>query len=225
MWSMGNSSTNTRLPIIRVRRLGLLRLGAVAVAFKEFTNSDPKEELASLVGPDRLKYFAMRSAAARSQFAAGRAALNCAMGGLGYNTSAFRICYDSKTGKPAFESRALSVNFSISHTQGLACCVASPTCVVGCDCERWDRQVDLMAAADFMGKSYHSAGDFLADWTRLESMVKMSGHGLPLQSDIQYTHSFPFKENAGRSYHGCHLTFDVNGEYVFSFCAELLTAS
>ncbi|MER9345215.1 hypothetical protein NKI41_31520 [Mesorhizobium sp. M0601] len=40
-----------------------------------------------------------------------------------------------------FDSLDACFHFSITHTIGLAGCIASRNYLVGCDCERWDRAI------------------------------------------------------------------------------------
>lgn len=111
-------------------------------------------------------------------FAAGRYALLLASKALGHDTRSYVILDGPAGYKPQFGPEAKGLTFNISHTPGLAICLAAQSTDVGCDCERTDRTVDTTALIETLGlKGLHAPNALLA-WTRFEAMLKLTGRGL-----------------------------------------------
>ncbi len=212
------------LPSLNFRLPAVLRLGAVVIAFEEWSSTENHPCRSFLGEDDKDRLSRLRSPLSRAEFIAGRAALHHAGRALGHDVSAMRIAYDPNSGKPYFDSLDACFHFNITHTIGLAGCIASRNCLVGCDCERWDRAIDIEEFSYFFGRRFLTRRECLIEWTKLEASTKLRGQNLTdkvgstgkllsptfIQTDkIRIDIPIP------------QVTFDVNRRFVFSCCAEL----
>ncbi|OHV78906.1 hypothetical protein LCM4579_24760 [Ensifer sp. LCM 4579] len=132
------------------------------------------------------------------------------------------IVYEPGSGKPQFASSEDSFQFSITHTRGLAGCIASRNSLVGCDCERLDRVIEPQELSiDLFGRAFTSKRDFLVEWTRLEASLKLHGHKLSDVIDRRAQLLPGARIKASENYidvGAIKSSFDINGEFVFSYC-------
>lgn len=197
----------------------LLWWGVVVIAFEGWSPTEDHCPRFFLGEDDRDRLSRLRSPVSRAEFIAGRAALHHAVRALGYDASAMRITYDPVSGKPYFDSPDTCLHFSITHTIGLACCIASRNCVVGCDCERWDRAVDREALSYLFGRRFATNKDCLVEWTKLEALMKLRGENLVEKLDCtSQLSSSPLVDNEDTNI--SRFTLDINREFIFSFCVE-----
>ncbi|APO69844.1 hypothetical protein IE4872_PA00099 (plasmid) [Rhizobium gallicum] len=207
------------LPSLTLQLPALLRLGGVVVAFEKWSSTEDHFPRSFLGEDDKERLSRLRSPLSQAEFVAGRAALHRAGRALGYDVRAVRIATDRRSGKPHFDALQPCFNFSITHTRGLACCVASRNCAVGCDCERWDRTIDKEELSYFFGTKFLTNRECLIAWTKLEALIKLSGENLADKVDRsgQLRSSAIVKRQEG---HMSVSAFDINSEFVFSFCVE-----
>ncbi|MDK1492914.1 hypothetical protein QN219_23110 [Sinorhizobium sp. 7-81] len=150
---------------------------------------------------------------------AARTALYHAGLALGCDASASDINYDKTSGKPYFDPFEGSFNFSIAHTLGLACCVASLEHQVGCDCERWDRSIYAEALAFFFKRRFATDREYLIEWTRLEAFLKLRGQRLIDRID-ERGRLIPSASREVEEMHISQVTFNLNRKFVVSYCTD-----
>ncbi|WP_150117569.1 4'-phosphopantetheinyl transferase family protein [Microvirga vignae] len=194
----------------------------MVIAFEEWSSTEDHPCGSFLGGDDKDRLSRLRSSLSRAEFIAGRAALHHAGRALGYDVSAMRIVYDRRSGKPYFDSLDVCFHFSITHTIGLACCIASRNCLVGCDCERWDRAIDIEAFSYFRGRRLLSKRECLIEWTKLEALIKLRGQKLSDKVDRRgqlFSSNFVETDETHIGVSIPPVTVDINEQFVFSFCA------
>ncbi|WP_139015819.1 4'-phosphopantetheinyl transferase family protein [Ensifer aridi] len=200
----------------------VLRLGTVVIALESWSAIKERSYDDFLGDGDKSWLAGLQSSQRRAEFIAGRAALHHAGTALSYDVTGMHIVYDPGSGKPQFTSLEDSFHFSITHTKGLAGCIASRNSLVGCDCERWDRVIEPQELSfDLFGRAFMSKRDFLIEWTRLEALLKLHGRKLsdvidrrvqPLPGAIIEAYEDDIDAPAFKS------SFELNGEFVFSYC-------
>lgn len=211
------------LPSLSFRLPAVLRLGTVVIAFVEWSSTENHPCRSFLGEDDKDRLSRLRSPLSRAEFIAGRAALHHAGRALGHDVSAMRIAYDPDSGKPYFDSLDACFHFSITHTIGLAGCVASRNCLVGCDCERWDRAIDVGVLSRLFGRGILTKRDFLIEWTKFESSIKLRAQTLSetMCSISKFLSSTFMQTNeADIDIPIQKFTFDINRQFVFSCVAE-----
>ncbi|MER9477278.1 hypothetical protein [Mesorhizobium sp. M0520] len=217
------------LPSLSLRLPAILRLGAVVIALEEWS-STKNHSCGSFLGEDdKDRLSRLRSPLSRAEFVAGRAALHRAGRALGHNVSAMRIAYDPDSGKPYFDALDACFHFSITHTIGLAGCVAARNYLVGCDCERWDRAIDIDEFSFFFGRTLLTKRECLIEWTKLESSIKIRGQKLSEKVDSMGKMAAPtfIQTDAIDMDILIHpqLTFDINRKFVFSYLAKFASGA
>jgi len=197
----------------------LLKMDGVVITFQKWS---PREQYSwtFLAPSERDRVAKLRSSSSRAEFIAGRTALHHAGLALGHDVSGSRINYDRTSGKPYFDPTKASFNFSIAHTLGLACCVASLDHQVGCDCERWDRPIRTEALSFFFRRSFASERESLIEWTKLEAFLKLRGRRLIDTVDEKGRLVSPGSEELNEK-HISHVTLDLNKKFVVSYCTDV----
>lgn len=105
-------------------------------------------------------------------------------------------------GKPEIKNALLPLRFNLSHNKDLIICAVCLDRDIGCDVERFDRNVNVSAITRrFFSKDeqsqlnelpeYEQRSKFIEYWTLKEAFVKATGHGISLGLD-----TFSFKINA-----------------------------
>jgi len=212
-------SGQDHLPSFRLELPALLKMDGVVIALREW--SPLEQSSCTFLGvSDKARLAELRSPFARMEFIAGRTALHHAGLALGRDVSGSDIQYDNFSGKPYLESSESCFNFSIAHTFGLACCAASLEYQVGCDCERWDRAVDVGALSFLFGRTFANHKECLVEWTKLEASLKLSGERLIDRMDKSSLTSLAF-EAADETHSPPHVVFNLNECFVVSYCTQL----
>ncbi|MER9953826.1 hypothetical protein NKJ52_03105 [Mesorhizobium australicum] len=196
----------------------------MVIAFEEWSSTEDHPCRSFLGEDDKDRLSRLRSRLSRAEFIAGRAALHRAGRALGHDVSAMRIACDPDSGKPYFDSLDACFHFSITHTIGLAGCIASRNYLVGCDCERWDRAINIEEFSFFFGRTLLTKREFLIEWTKLEASIKLRGH--KLSDKVNCRVKLLAAEFSGATDPDFHdstplVTFDINNKFVFSYRIKL----
>lgn len=212
------------LPSLSFRPPAVLRLGDVVIAFEEWSSTKNHPCRSFLGEDDKKRLSRLRSPLSRAEFIAGRAALHHAGRALGHDVSEMRINYDPDSGKPYFDSIDACFHFNITHTIGLAGCIASRNCLVGCDCERWDRALNIEEFSYLFDRKFLNKRECLIEWTKLEASTKLRGEKLTDRvgsMDKLISPTFMRTDEIEIDIPLSPVTFDINRKFVFSCCVEL----
>ncbi len=213
-----NDSNPVSLPAFNFQLPTLVRMDRVVVTLQEWSPKGPLHS--SHLGPaDKVRLAKLKTSLAQAEFIAGRTALYHAALALGIDISTRNVESNPGSGKPSLDASQECCNFSIAHTAGLACCVASSEYEVGCDCERWNRSLNIDSLSFLLRRNFRNHEECLVEWTKLEALLKLRGLRLAdaFGSEGRLTSSVSdwLCEHRDRT-----VSFDLNETFVVSYCAE-----
>ncbi len=213
-----NDSNPLSLPAFNFQLPTLVRMDRVVVTLQEWSAKGPFHS-SHLGRADKVRLAKLKTSLAQAEFIAGRTALHHAALALGIDISTCNVESNPKSGKPSLDASQQCCNFSIAHTVGLACCVASSEYEVGCDCERWNRSFNIDSLNFVLRTNFKDHRECLVEWTKLEALLKLRGLRLAdaVGSEGRLTSSVSHWLCEHRDF---TVSFDLNKRFVVSYCVE-----
>ncbi|MBB4233076.1 phosphopantetheinyl transferase [Rhizobium mongolense] len=212
-----SDSNPVSLPAFNFVLPTLVRMNGVVVTLQEWSPKGPL--LSSHLGStDKGRLAKLKTSFAQAEFIAGRTALYHAALALGVDVSKCNVECKPWSGKPYLDARQEYCNFSIAHTPGLACCVASSEYQVGCDCERWNRSLNMDSLSFLFGKKFRNQRECLVEWTKLEALLKLRGLRLADVVGGEGRLTSSASDWLGEHRYST-VAFDLNATFVVSYCA------